>query len=197
MTTRIEFTDSRVFAKAPVILVLLEENDAPLLIPWINDYAVTRTLGRDGPITMEKEKEWLLSCCKNTDVDITVGIWVRDAQKLIGGTGLHGIDMKNQHDVFGISIGDATQWNKGYGTHVLMQILYTAFVRRNMRSVTLNVFSNNLRAVACYTKCGFIEVGRFTEHMYRDGVWCDTILMQVKRDSWQQIFSKFKREKLV
>ena len=48
---------------------------------------------------------------------------MKAGDKLVGATGLHRMDFKNRHASFGISIGDKSEWGKGYGTEATSLIV--------------------------------------------------------------------------
>ena len=108
---------------------------------------------------------------------IVFGIWHKKDKKLIGTSGLHGIDQLHQTATFGIIIGDENYWSAGHGTEVLNLMLTYAFTRRNLRNVTLSVLGNNQRGKRCYEKCGFHAVGMYEKHLFKEGQWEDEIFM--------------------
>ncbi|WP_211857282.1 GNAT family N-acetyltransferase [Plastoroseomonas hellenica] len=46
-----------------------------------------------------------------------------------------------------------------------------------MHRVSLRVLAGNARAIACYSKCGFVEEGRQPETACVNGVWQDDVIM--------------------
>jgi diamine N-acetyltransferase len=56
-----------------------------------------------------------------------------------------------------------------------------AFRYLNFRKVSLEVLADDERAVAAYTKAGFMEEGRFREHNWHDGAYRDVLRMAVFR----------------
>lgn len=192
MISRISVTVRSVFPNARIELVILTEDDAATLVHPMNDYDVTRTLTIDRPMTLDDEKKWLAKVNDNP-ASLVFGIWLPEAQKLIGTAGLHGIDQRSRTAVFGIQIGDKTEWRKGYATETLMQILHLAFLRKNLRIVTLDVLANNPRAQACYERCGFVEMGRLKAYEYRDGIYHDRIIMQLFKEAWMPLFERMEK----
>jgi [ribosomal protein S5]-alanine N-acetyltransferase len=45
--------------------------------------------------------------------------------------------------------------------------------------VDLRVLAFNERAIACYTKCGFVIEGRERETALIDGTWYDDVMMSI------------------
>jgi len=171
-------TQRQMFLSGSAIdLVLLEAEDNITMLPWINNPKVNKFLSRGvKPMTLPLEDAFIADAYTNPD-RIVFGIWHKKDKKLIGNTGLHGIDQINQTATFGIIIGNEEYWSNGYGTEVLNLMLSYAFTRRNLRSVTLSVLSNNPRGKRCYEKCGFEEIGCYSKHVFKDGIWHDEILM--------------------
>lgn len=192
MSERISITPQSVFPHARIHLVILEEGDAETSVHWINDYDVTRTLGRDSPQTLSEQREWA-SGRKRNSADYTFGIWLHESKKLIGTTGWHRVDTRSRTAVFGLNIGDTSEWRKGYGTETVMQMLHYAFWRQNLRKVTLDVLGNNPRAQTLYEKCGFRVAGVLKEHDYRDGEYVDRITMELFREEWGPLFAAYQK----
>jgi len=158
-------------------LVLLEAEDNVTMMRWINNPNVNKFLSRGAtPMTLPLEDAFIADAYKNPD-SIVFGIWHTQDKKLIGNTGLHSINQLDQTATFGIIIGNEDYWSNGHGTEVLTLMLDYAFTRKNLRSVTLSVLGNNPRGKKCYEKCGFEEVGRYPNHVFKEGQWHDEILM--------------------
>jgi RimJ/RimL family protein N-acetyltransferase len=164
-------------------LVLLTQAYAGKLASWFNDQEVTSFLARgEYPMTTASEAEYIEKLYKD-DTHFQLGIVHKETDELIGTTGLHRINSRDQTASFGILIGEKDYWGKSYGTQVLEAILSWAFTIRNLRTVTLSVLGNNPRGMRCYEKCGFTEVGRYPKHIFKNGAWHDEILMIAHRDT--------------
>jgi RimJ/RimL family protein N-acetyltransferase len=165
---------------AAIDLVLLEADDNTTMLPWINNPKVNKFLSRGAtPMTLPLEDAFIANAYTKPN-NIVFGIWHKCDQKLIGNTGLHGIDQLNQTATFGIVIGNEDYWGNGYGAEVLNLMLAYAFTRRNLRNITLSVLGNNPRGKQCYENCGFIETGVYQKHVYKEGEWHDEIFMIAK-----------------
>lgn len=158
-------------------LILLEAEDNVTMLPWINNPKINKFLSRGAtPMTLPIEDAFIADAYTRPD-QIVLGIWHKKDQKLIGNTGLSGIDQLNQTASFGVVIGEEDYWSNGYGTEVLDLMLAYAFTRRNLRTVKLSVLGSNPRGMRCYEKCGFTKVGEYTKHVFKEGQWQDEILM--------------------
>ena len=159
-------------------LVLLTTEDAPILAKWLNDQSVTAYLSRgDYPMTNKAEVEYLEKIYQD-EAHLQLGVWHVADKKLIGTTGMHQINNRDRTASFGIMIGEPEYWSQGYGTEILEAMLTWAFAIRDLRNVTLLVLGNNPRGQRCYEKCGFVEAGRYTKHIFKQGEWHDEIMMR-------------------
>ena len=86
------------------------------------------------------------------------------------------INWINRNCNFGIIIDQNFQ-GKGFGKETTKLILDYSFQKLNMRKVSLNVLSENTRAINLYKKLGFKEEGILKEHFYWDGKYHDVVVM--------------------
>lgn len=168
-----------------VYLRPLERDDAPTLVPWINDSDVTRTLLAYRPMNLQNEEDFIDSLYKSHNDEMVVGIAIKQTDQLIGVTGFHRADQRNRHTSFGIMIGEKTQWNKGYGTEATALMVKYAFETLNLNRVWLHVYDRNQRAVKAYEKVGFKKEGVLRQDNYREGRYWDTITMGILREEWE------------
>jgi putative acetyltransferase len=76
---------------------------------------------------------------------------------------------------FGIVVHDDYQ-NQGIGTELTKFMLDVAR-RHGLMKVTLEVFSENKKAINVYEKCGFTKEGLLTNHYFFRGRFYDVVLM--------------------
>ncbi len=161
----------------------LEREDAPLLVPWINDPDVTRTLEFYLPMNLRAEEAFIERLYPNPE-ELALGIVVKEGDQLIGVTGLRQIDTRSRHASFGIVIGEKSQWNQGYGTEATLLIVEHAFMTLNLNRVYLHVYAYNERGIRSYEKAGFKREGVLRQHHYHDGRYWDTLTMAILREDW-------------
>lgn len=161
--------------------------DADYFTEWLNDFSVTLNLGMTGEIiTYEKEKELLEKLSRS----YVFAILDKDSNKLIGSAGLHNIDFINGNAEFGINIGDKNFWNRGYGTDACRLLLDFSFNILNLHHVHLRVLSFNQRAIKCYEKVGFKQIGKYSQFRKIGGERFDMILMEILSSSFEGTFIK-------
>lgn len=163
--------------------------DVEIFTQWMNDFYITDYTGRSHQVvTLQAEKEYLESGGdKNTFVII-------DAQKdkMIGTIGLHKIDNINRTATLGIFIGNRDYWSKGYGTEAIQLLLDFGFNYLNLKNIDLAVMEFNQRAVKCYEKCGFKEIGRRRKCKFINGKYYDSILMDILAEDFKESYIKNK-----
>lgn len=163
-----------------VVLRALERADAPTILPWINDQKVIQHLLIHRPTNLASE-EAFIDAVNRGEGDLVFGICDRVTEKLIGGVGLHRIDYKNRHALFGIFIGDAKSRGKGHGTEATGMVVNYAFDTLNLNRVWLQVYEDNKAAIRAYGKVGFRKEGVLRQDNYRRGRYWNTIVMGLLR----------------
>jgi len=81
--------------------------------------------------------------------------------------------------MLGIVIGEKGYWGKGYGQDAVRLLLDYGFNLLNLNSVMLGTFSFNQRAIHCYKKVGFKEIGRRRQARIIAGTAYDNVLMDI------------------
>lgn len=162
-----------------VYLSPMNIEDAEIYVKWLNDFNVTDGLGTSAKVTsLESEKEWISQNSSQHQFAIVRS----EDDKLIGNCGFHGIDQSKQCAEVGLFIGDEENRNKGYGQEVLRLLLDYGFNYLNFNNIMLKVFSFNERAINCYKKAGFKEIGRRRQSYYLRGKFYDDVYMDKLRE---------------
>ena len=164
--------------------------DAEKFTEWMNDFEVTDYTGRSSQImSLEGEKKFLED---NNNPEATFSIITLDNNKLIGTVGLERINHVHRTAALGIFIGDKDYLSKGYGTEAIRLLLDYGFNYLNLHRVELHVMSFNERALKCYKKCGFKEIGRLRENRFVNGRYYDTISMDILENEFTESYIKNK-----
>jgi len=141
-----------------IYLSPVNPEDNEKYVEWLNDLKLSLNLTMAPKIiSLEKEKEILENMSKE---GYNFAIVEKNEDKLIGNCGLMDVEFVHGTAELGIFIGEKDYWNKGYGTEVINLLLDYAFNILNLNNIMLKVHSFNKRAVKCYKKCGFKEIGR-------------------------------------
>ena len=70
-------------------------------------------------------------------------------------------------------------WNRGYGQDAIKTLLKFLFMCRGAERVELEVASFNIRAMACYGKCGFVQEGIKRNRHFMDGKYENLTIMGI------------------
>lgn len=170
---------------ARVYLRALERADASAIVPWVNDQAVIRHLVIHRPMNLAAE-EAFIDAINHSDTDVAFGICQREPHRLVGVVGLHRIDHKNRHALFGIFIGEAEARGCGIGTEATALVIRHAFETANLNRVWLQVFEDNPCAIHVYEKLGFAREGLLRQDNFRRGRYGNTVVMGLLRADWRR-----------
>ena len=106
--------------------------------------------------------------------------WVAEEEsRVVGHSFLEPMKMVGNSHVFTLNIVvHPGHTERGVGTALLTHLLEWAQRRQDLRKIELLVRATNARAIALYTKHGFVEEGRFRDRVgTTDGQFVDDIAM--------------------
>jgi RimJ/RimL family protein N-acetyltransferase len=151
---------------------------------WYADPDVVRlTRYQDGPMRPDEIERFFAARALGTD-SLAMAIHVREDDRLIGTCALSQLDSDNGSALFHITIGEKSEWGRGYGTDATRLMIDHAFRGLGLHRIGLTVFSFNERAIRSYRSCGFVVEGRAREAIWRDGRWWDEIAMSILDSDW-------------
>lgn len=116
--------------------------------------------------------------------ELILGIEI-EPKELIGYISLKRTRPEERNAGFGVAIR-REHWSQAYGRDATNTLLRFAFDEMNLHRVTLTVLDYNERAQRMYQACGFREEGRLREAKYREGRYCDEIVMGVLKSEYLQ-----------
>ena len=162
----------------------LRIDDAPTYVGWLSDPEIAiNLLMAQKILTVPAERDVLEGLSRSNEV---LAIIAReDEDTLIGNCGLHKVNHYDRHAECGIFIGDKRYWNRGYGTEALTLLIDFAFSVLNLRNVLLEVFDYNQRAMKCYEKVGFKEIGRRRKARTIGGSTYDVLYMDIIAEEFE------------
>jgi RimJ/RimL family protein N-acetyltransferase len=160
-----------------VSLRALASEDAAVLWRWHLDHEFSVLDGVLYPSSLSVWEAFVRCAAEPSFQRIVLGIET-EGGRLVGYISLKRTASEDRRADFGIAI-ERDSWDKGYGADATRTLLRFAFIEMNLHRVSLGVLDSNLRAQRSYQKCAFREEGRLREHRFRNGRWCDQILMGV------------------
>jgi RimJ/RimL family protein N-acetyltransferase len=163
-----------------------ERSDLPKFVEWLNDPDVWRYLSMSLPISQAAEEQWFENMLKRPAEEQSLGIEIKagDGWRLVGNCGIFGINWRVRSAEVGLFIGDKSCWNKGYGTEVMSLLVRHGFGTLNLNRIFLRVDPENQGGIRAYEKAGFVHEARLCEAEFREGKYCDNMIMSVLRSKW-------------
>ncbi len=161
------------------------QEDAEKWAAWDNDPEVALPLGDEAftPLSLESEQEHIARIQKNHDPIFSILDLATD--ELIGRGSLFFVNQIDHCSELGIVIGEKAYWNRGYGQDATRLLLEYGFNLLNLNTIMLGVFSFNERAIACYRKIGFREIGRWRQARVIAGKCYDVVFMDMLADEFR------------
>jgi len=105
--------------------------------------------------------------------------WVVDVDgQFLGTTRLHSF-REDGSARYAVGFFDPERLGRGFGTEVSAVVVEYAFGSLGLQRLDLAVLEFNERAISCYKRCGFREVGRVSEVVVIDGEPHHDVLMEI------------------
>ena len=159
------------------------KEDLSIIQRWFEDPEVIRFTPGIGPMSDSQEEEWF----KRVGEDANAVQWVIEVDgKVVGVTGIGGINWRHGNGETGIVIGEKSLWRKGVASEAMA--LRTAFCFRelNLHKIKTRAFMENEASKRALQKAGYRESGIQREEMYKDGGWHDIWMGEVMREDWEK-----------
>lgn len=150
---------------------------------WFEDVDVMRLLPGIGPFSDAQEEEWFKRAGEAPD-GVTWAIEVEG--RVVGTTGIHGIDFRHGTGESGLVIGDKSMWRKGIASEAMAMRTRFAFRELNLHKIRSRTFMENEASKRALEKAGYRQSGVLREEFYRDGRWHDVWTGEVLRDDWER-----------
>lgn len=125
-------------------------------------------------LNVESELEWL----ENHREDYVFSMIDLETNEYIGNCGFR--EIRDDIGIIGIFITSSFQ-NQGLGTEAISELINYGFDHLQLNEINLVVFSNNERAIRCYTRLGFKEYQRVHNIRNCNNELVDDIYMRLKR----------------
>lgn len=165
-------------------------DDAERWAAWENDPAVAIPLGDEAyrPSSPIKMAEWIEEALERRQPLFTI-VDAAD-ERPIGRCLLFNVSHVDRSAWAGILIGEQEYWDQGYGTEAMRLLLSYAFGLLNLHNVMLGTFAFNARAIRCYEKVGFHEIGRRRQARIIGGRAYDVVLMDILAGEFDDVYTR-------
>lgn len=165
-----------------VCLKLVEFDDIPNRVKWINDPEIQNTLMYDVPTSIAKTMEWY----KRTIMDHTrreFSIFTKEG-KNIGFCGLINYDLRFNKAELHCVIGDKSYWSGGYGTEAYKLLMEYGFEELGLNKIYGYQLLHNFGAHRVVEKLGWKREGLLREEIWGHGKLWDVYYVGILRSDW-------------
>lgn len=172
-----------------VCLRALEESDIDSMLLHWNTWELRHTIGVPLPRSRAAMEDWFVRTSKTNpwkDGELTLAITEKTSGEFLGVAGIRAVRSPHNRGRIGISIYNPEDRSKGYGTDATRVLLWISFHILGLRSISLDTFPDNERAVRTYEKCGFKRVGLLRKTEFMDGEYHDLLIMDILREEFMQ-----------
>ena len=144
-----------------VRLRLLEESDLPLTLAWRNQDHVRRWFFNPELITAEQHRAWFGTYVQRDDDYVFIIEQVQPALRAVGQVALYRIEWQAGRAELGrLMIGESQAAGKGLAREAMRLLVHEALGGLGLHEVYLEVYDDNLPALAIYAACGFRTTAR-------------------------------------
>jgi RimJ/RimL family protein N-acetyltransferase len=166
-----------------VVLRELQPTDRAARQAFGRHAEIQRMFGAPHPktraMTIDETEQWVAGLGGDNVIE-----WIVEHQgSFVGNARLHSFDGDSAR--YAIGLFDPALLGQGLGTEVTKLVLGYAFDQLDLDRVSLAALSFNERAIGCYAKCGFMEIGREPAAVVVDGIPADDVIMAITSDQFR------------
>jgi diamine N-acetyltransferase len=163
---------------ADIALRAWQEKDVERLADMRNDRALqSLLLARVRGSDQSQVRQWLRDRTSNPDSLFYV-VTTTSSDECIGYVQVVDIDWIDRRGNLGICLAPGEQ-GQGLGTKTLGLLVDSLRSDWDLRKLSLRVRSDNVRAIRCYERFGFLHCGLQRRHVRLDGAWLDVACMEL------------------
>ncbi|MHA2109126.1 MAG: GNAT family N-acetyltransferase, partial [Candidatus Hodarchaeales archaeon] len=159
----------------------LEITDVPTLLSYWNKKEFMDYSGRTNPQTKDELERWIKKTWRErkNNHSYTFGVVDGKSKKIIGYLTIKIKNTLSRRAGLSIGIFKPELRDIGLGTEAMSLILNYCFNTLKLLSIELNVFTNNPRAITCYTKLGFQPIGIRRNADFVNNEFLDDLMMDL------------------
>lgn len=158
----------------------IEEQDLEMVLSWRNSDRVRSYMYTDHLITQDEHRSWF-ERRQQAEFPSTLIFEFRGIP--VGLKSFSQIDRCNNCCYWGFYLGEA-KLPRGCGSAMGFLSLEYIFEQQKFRKLCAEAFAFNEGSVTYHTQLGFIQEGRFMQHVLKNGRYEDIISFALFRDNW-------------
>ena len=145
---------------------------------------IQRMYGVPAPCTSAMSESEAERWFRSLGTDGTIEWVVEVASQMVGTARLHSFEERTSAK-YAIGLFEPSRLGQGLGTEATTLIVGYAFDELGLQYVHLDVLEYNVRAIRCYSKVGFREVGRKPSGVVVDGNRVDDVVMAIAEEDFR------------
>ena len=167
----------------------MQESDLDLVLQWRNSDRVRRASYTDHIISRDEHLAWF----ERVRQDVRSAPFVFECEtKPVGVVNLTDIDTDGGRCAWGFYVG-AEDAPRGVGSAMGFCALEYAFENMGLHRVVGEALADNEASVRYHRRLGFVQEGRFVDHVLKDGEYRDVISFAILEPGWRRIKGELSR----
>jgi len=143
-----------------------------------------------GPNTEEDDRSFIrlaaVSQHEKPRMHYSLGITLKDTNKLIGGCGIHESNPDNREGWIGYCL-NREYWRKGYATETANALIAFGFSRLRLHRIFVTCDPANTASAHVLEKAGMHCGGHLRQHKWAKRRWRDSLLYAILDQEWKQL----------
>lgn len=173
----------------------VQESDLENIMHWRMKPSVTKYMNTDPVLTLEQQTEWYAKIKDSDDMKYWV-IWVDEVP--IGLIGVIDIDWTNRRCSWVWYIGEDAYRGKGIAKKIQLNLYDYVFYTLKLNRLFSHILSYNEHEINnVHIACGYEVEGVMRQHILKNGVFLDVVVMGITADRWGQIKSSYEYPRIV
>ena len=166
----------------------LKLEDIDILKEGLNTPDIMEQSGRIKVYSKADVEHWIRESWNliNKKSEYVFGILKIKEKKFIGYIKIKILNKQAKRGSISIYIFSDENRYKGFGSQSINVLLEFVFKTLNLHSIQLLVFDTNIKALRCYKKVGFREVGKRRDSDYISGKYITDIVMDLLKKEWEE-----------
>lgn len=164
--------------------------DAEKMNLWENDPVLRRlsdgSTEKGPPEPIKTTQAFIKKAISSPPIDIVRMAICARGSGIIGYCMIAFIDRKNRSCKVGITIGERSNWGKGYGRGALGLVLKHCFLKLRMNRIGAEIYSFNRRSIALFRRAGFRKEGTLRQAVFADGKFYDEHIYGLLHGEWEK-----------
>lgn len=168
-----------------------QQPDFGQLIKWIHDEEILMNWSGNlfrYPLSNVSLEWYIRDTNVMNDSDAFVYKAIDGKGKTVGHISLGGISWNNRSArISRVLIGDTAERGRGCCQEMIKAVLKIAFKELNLHRVSLGVYHNNMPAIKCYEKTGFVTEGLQRDILWYKSAWWSMTEMSILEEEWHRL----------